>query len=141
MSIQVVELNPVGNFEPWETSKLNELEKNQASSKLGQCLLYENDTMRLLVIRLKPKERLPFHRRSQFYSWTCNTDGLAVSRHKNGSIILIKFKKGATHFWDLGENGTIADFENTGEELIVIHVIEFIKQFDKAIKNILKLDL
>lgn len=136
MLIQVVELNPAGNFEPWEASKLNELEKSQASSKLEQGLLYENDIMRLWDIRLKPKERLPFHTRSQFYSWTCHTDGLAVSRNKNGSINLIKFKKGATRFWNFGKNGTIADFENTGEEPIVIHVIEYIKQVDKTIKNI-----
>ena len=123
--MQIVELNPIGNFDSWNPIKLEELRKVHSSKTLRQHLLFENDTMRFWNIRLKPHERIPFHKRAQYYSWTCLTDGLAILRNGNGRINMIKFKKRETNYWNLGKNGTIADIENIGEEILELHVIEY----------------
>lgn len=134
--MNIVELNPPGNFGPWDQIKLDEL-KNPPALFFKHGLLFENDTMRLWEISLKPRERLPFHKTEQNYSWTCLTDGLAITRVENGSVHLLKFKKGETHFWDLGYKGTVMDFENIGEKTLVLTVIEYIPQEIKVPQNIL----
>jgi len=130
--MQLIELNPPGNYDSWDSEKLNELQNVCCIKTLGQRLFFENETMRFWEIRLKPKERLRFHKRSQFYSWTCCTDGLVISRYKNGQVNMLRFNKDETKYWDLGEPGTVADLENIGEATFVLHMIEYIAEETKA---------
>jgi len=133
--MNLVELNPVGNFDPWNPVKLNELKNIRCLKTLGQRLFFENETMRFWEICLQPKERLVFHKRSQYYSWTCHTDGLLISRYENGQILMLRFEKDETKYWDLGESGTVADLENIGEHTLVLHMIEYKQQVMKATNN------
>lgn len=139
--MQLIELNPAGNFDPWDPVKLDELQNVRCVKKLGQHLFFENETMRLWEICLKPKERLAFHKRSQFYSWTCHTDGLLISRYENGQINMLKFKKGETKYWDFGESGIVADLENIGEDTLVLHVIEYVYEATNKPDNISSLNM
>ncbi|KKM79940.1 hypothetical protein LCGC14_1344840, partial [marine sediment metagenome] len=45
--MKCVELNPVGNFGPWEASKLRELKKKKLDNSIGQKLLFENNTIKI----------------------------------------------------------------------------------------------
>lgn len=126
--MHLIELNPSGNFDPWDLHKIEELQKVQSPKALKKLVLYENSTMRLWNVCLEPKERLPFYKRKQFYSWTCLTDGIVILRNGNGQIDMIKFDKGETKYWDLGEQGTVSDLENIGENAIVLHIIEYMSE-------------
>ncbi len=132
----LVELNPPGNYDSWDPVKLDELQDERCLKTLGQRLFFENETMRFWEIRLKPEERLLFHKRSQFYSWTCCTDGLVISRYKNGQVNLFRFDKDETKYWDLGEPDTVADLENIGEATFVLHMIEYLAKETKVTDNI-----
>ncbi|MEL6917349.1 MAG: hypothetical protein AAFO99_06425 [Bacteroidota bacterium] len=122
--MKCVELNPAGNFDPWEPEKINELQRKKISESVGE-LIFENDDLRLWDISLWPKERLPFRRQNNTYSWTSLTDGLAVSRYVNGQITLIHFKKGDTNFVEFPKNNAINDLENIGDNILKINVLEY----------------
>ncbi len=135
--MQIVELNPPGNFDPWNPAKLKELKKIETLIPLQHGLLFDNSTIRFWEIRLKPQERIPFHKRAQRYSMTCLTNGLAISRNEDGSIRMFRFKEGEANYWDLGIDGTIADLENIGEDELVLHIIEYLPQTDNVPQNLL----
>lgn len=123
--MKYVELNPVGNFDTWQASKLEELNNDHISTSLGQDLLFENDEYRLWVICLYPGERLPFRMQNTNYSWTCLTGGLVVSRFADGSINFFKIEKEDTGYFKFKGKRFISDFENVGEDLIELNAIEY----------------
>ncbi|AYN67066.1 hypothetical protein D1013_06640 [Euzebyella marina] len=135
------ELNPVGNFAPWEASKLSELERNQVSNSLGQKLLFENKALKVWEIFLQPNERMGFRRISNSYTVTSMCEGLAVSRFSDGSIYLYRFQENDTRFVPPAKNKVIQDLENIGESPIYFHIMEFksmILALDCDIKSIYK---
>lgn len=119
------EINPVGNYEPWETSKLHELERNEITDCLGQKLLFENDNIRVWEVVLFPKERLPFRKINRNYSFVSMIDGLAITRNANGKISLLRLKKGVSEFMPMEGAQAVYDLENIGENLLFIHLMEF----------------
>lgn len=131
--MKCVELNPEGNFDPWDPEKIEELNKKDISKSLGQDLLFENDEIRLWDITLWPNERLPFRIQNSAYSWTCLTNGLAISRHYTGKISLLRFAKGDTAYAELSEPDAVRDLENIGEGILKISVVEY-KWLDKSKK-------
>jgi hypothetical protein len=121
----VVELNPVGNFESWDTSKLKELQSNEITEILSPNLLFDNENLKLWEISLLPNERIPFRRCKNSYSITAMTNGVALTRIADGSICLIRLKKGESDYLDFQDYNHICDFENIGEEPIKLSVTEF----------------
>ncbi len=126
--MECVEINPIGNFDSWEPSKLEELEKNQISESLGQHLLLENANIRVWKVLLFPNERLPFRRSNTDSCWVSMVDGLAITRWDNGKITLLRFKKGDSIFWEPENKHTAFDLENIGEEPSLFHIMEFKEQ-------------
>jgi len=122
--MECVELNPVGNFDPWDPEKMHEL-KNNISESIGQHLLFENKWIRLWDIFLKPGQRLPFRLQNRSYSWTSLTEGLAISRYSNGKISLLRFRKGDNAYQEFTGSFVISDFENIGEEPLKINILEY----------------
>ncbi|SHJ85514.1 hypothetical protein [Pseudozobellia thermophila] len=120
------ELNPAGNFDPWEASRLLELRKNKVSENLGQLLLFENDTIKVWEIFLQPGDRLGFRKTNRDYSFVAMADGLAVTRSSDGCISLIKIAKGDTGYIPCLGDDTVRDLENIGEGPLFIHVMEFL---------------
>ena len=116
-------INEKGNFETWEVEKVNELKNEFFSETIGD-FLFENDSMKLWDLTLNPNERIPFGRRVYNYSLTCMTDGLALSRNSNGQINLLRFKKGESPHCELEGMESIIDFQNLGEDVLKLIVME-----------------
>ena len=89
------EINEKNNFDTWEIEMINELDHGLFSDAFGS-FLFENDTIKLWNLTLKPFGLIPFGRRKYNYSLTCMTDGLALIRNANGQIDLLRLKKGDT---------------------------------------------
>lgn len=119
----ITELNPKGNFDSWDNSKLKEIQKGNFSDAIG-VPLYENDEIILWEIVLEPFERLPFRRHNNNFSCTCFTDILALVRNVNGLISLVKMNKGDNYYADCTKKERIQDLENIGENTIKIAVVE-----------------
>jgi len=117
------EINPKGNFDTWKKDKLKEVKQQQFSSNLGNPL-YENDTIKLWEIQLKPSETMPFRKHTQNYSATSFSDGLLVSRNTNGRIVLIRLKRGDNFYFECHQEEIIHDLENIGETTIRVIVLE-----------------
>ncbi|NJB72806.1 hypothetical protein GGR42_003297 [Saonia flava] len=132
-----VELNPVGNFDPWEVSRLNELRKSYLSISLGQKLLFEDDCFKLWSINLYPGERLPFRIQNLNYSWACLNGGMAISRIANGCIKFFNLEKGDTGYFEFEGKNFICDFENVGEDVLELNAVEYKKNLNnKATKEL-----
>ena len=123
--MKCVELNPSGNFDSWEPSKILELQRKKIDDRLGQKLLFENDKIKVWEVVLFPGERLPFRKINGNYSFTSMTEGLAISRYATGKINLVRIKKGDSMFIKHEGQAAIYDFENIGENILFLHVMEF----------------
>ncbi|TMU56696.1 hypothetical protein [Flagellimonas algicola] len=123
--MQCVELNPVGNFDPWDQKMIDELLHNDVRESLGDRLVFENETVKLWDIRLEPGERLPFRKHNVNYNWVCVTGGLALTRHGNGKISMVKLEPGDTEYWEFRGKNYTNDLENIGDRTIAINVLEY----------------
>ncbi len=123
--MKCVELNPSGNFDPWDPSKLLELQRKKIDDRLGQKLLFENDRIKVWEIVLFPGERLPFRKISGNYNLMSMTEGIAISRYANGKITLVRIKRGDSMFMNHEGQEVIYDFENIGENILLLHAMEF----------------
>ncbi len=122
--MELVELNPKGNFNSWDKSKLEEIKQEKYDTNIGSCL-YENSEIRVWEIRLKPNQRLPFREHKNNYSCSSLTEALLLMRNINGQINLLRMNKGEHFFWKFENNGpTVHDIENIGENIVKIAVIE-----------------
>lgn len=133
--MKCVELNPVGNFDTWEPSKLGELKKKEIDDSLGQKLLFENDAIKVWEAVLSPGERLPFRKIRRNYNFVSTTGGLAVGRSASGKISLVQINKGDSMFMEHEGRESVYDFENIGENILFLHAMEF-KPLVEAIDGI-----
>lgn len=117
------EINEKNNSDTWEVEKIHELENDFYSDTFGN-FLFENNTMKLWDFTLNPYERIPITRLKSDYSVTCMTDGLAISRYANRQVNLMRFKKGDATICQHQGNEIISDFQNLGEDILKLIVIE-----------------
>ena len=129
--MQCVELNPVGNFDPWEQEKLDELLHEEITRSLTERLIFENESIKLWNLFLLPGDRIPFRSHNTNYSWVCTTGGLALSRYGNGKIDMIKLDSGDTGYFENRGKNYINDFENIGEDPISIDLLEFKGKYEE----------
>lgn len=121
-----VQINPEGNFDPWDLDKIKELrDVEMASDSVGQKLLYKDETSRLWNLTLWPTQRMPFRRHCHPCSFICMTEGLAISRYASGKIDLLQFDKGDSKYVTPNETNHIWDLENVGEHIINLYILEF----------------
>jgi hypothetical protein len=124
--MKILELCPSGSFDSWAPLKLREFTESRIyDSFAGGDLLFENDDIKLWQIILYPGERLPFSKKNNNYLWTCISGGQTVSYCHDGSINFYVFEKGESRFFNFRDKGHISDVQNTGENTIVIHIIEY----------------
>lgn len=119
----ITDLNPKGNFDSLDASKLKEIERGQFSDAVGEAL-FENEEIILWEIVLEPFERLPFRRHRNNYGCTCFTDGIILLRNVNGQITLMQMNNGDHYYVECHEQEIIQDLENIGENAIKIAVVE-----------------
>lgn len=128
--MKILELCPSGSFDSWAPVKLREFREAQIyDSFAGGTLLFENDLLKLWEIQLYPGERLPFSRKNTNYLWTCVSGGQTVSYCHDGSINFYVFEKGESRFFNFRDKGHVSDVQNTGENTILIHIIEYKREF------------
>lgn len=123
--MQFVELNPVGNFDPWEQEKIDELLHQEIKGSLSNRLVFENEVIKLWDLKLLPGERLNFRRHNTNYGWVCTTGGLVISRYGNGKIDMIKLNPGDTEYFENRGKNYVNDLENIGEDNLVINILEY----------------
>ena len=123
--MQFVELNPVGNFDPWEQEKIDELLHQEIKESLSNRLVFENEVIKLWDLKLLPGERLNFRRHNTNYGWVCTTGGLVITRYGNGKIDMIKLNPGDTEYFENRGKNYVNDLENIGEDTLVINILEY----------------
>ena len=123
--MQFVELNPAGNFDPWEQEKIDELLHQEIKESLSNKLVFENEMIKLWDLRLFPGERLNFRKHNTNYGWVCTTGGLVITRYGNGKIDMVKLNPGDTEYFENRGKNYVNDLENIGEDTLVINILEY----------------
>jgi hypothetical protein len=123
--MRFTELNPEGDYTHWETEKLEELKQGHFKESPGNKLIFQNETVRLWALNLAPFERLPFRIYAHNYSWSCEDEGLIITRNSNGQIILYAFEAEDTGYVDLKGKPRITDIENIGPSKVCLHILEY----------------
>jgi beta-alanine degradation protein BauB len=112
---------------PWPQWVMQDFERNQMNGCVGTTLLSEDGRVRVWDIRLKPGERIGFHRHVLDYFWTAVTPGRARSHQADGTTIETDYTGGETRHesYGLGEF-KMHDLENTGDSDLVFTTVEFL---------------
>jgi quercetin dioxygenase-like cupin family protein len=113
--------------EEWPAQVSEEFARNQHNGCVGEQLLSETDRVRVWMIRLKPGERIGFHRHVLDYFWTVVTSGRALSHMQDGSTYERHFAAGETQHesYRAGEY-KIHDLENIGDTELTFVTVEFL---------------
>lgn len=112
----------------WPTEKSKEIKRNWNNREVGSELVSSHGPRKVWHLRLKPGERMPFHRHDCDYFWTVLTDGQSRSYKHDGLVNEVNYSSGDTkHFTiDKGEY-FIHDLENIGETELVFVTVEFLR--------------
>jgi beta-alanine degradation protein BauB len=112
----------------WPQWVRQEFERNQMNACVGTRLLSEDGRVRVWDIRLKPGERIGFHRHVLDYFWTAVTPGRARSHQADGTTIETDYIAGETRHESYGSGEhKIHDLENIGDNELVFTTVEFLK--------------
>jgi mannose-6-phosphate isomerase-like protein (cupin superfamily) len=114
-------------FENWSPKLWQELKPANSNGRVGTRLLSECDLARIWEVRLKPGQRLSFHRHVLNYFWTVLNGGIAHSRTADGSTQEIEYYRGDTKNlrYHRGE-GLTHDLENVGTTELLFITVEFL---------------
>lgn len=124
--MKYVELNQRGNFEHWDQNKLVELLSLNGGKTLDEdYLIYQNERIKLSVYIMEPYERIPFREFKNDFNLVCMTGGALISRYSHGGISLVVFDKGERVNQKTNQTSMITDFQNVGESLLVLAVVEY----------------
>lgn len=106
----------------------DELARQAENPCVGQILLSEGPRARVWYIRLKPGERLGFHRHVLDYFWTALTDGEAVSHIGGGAPKRARYAAGETRHLAFGSGESmIHDLQNVGSTDLVFITVEHLE--------------
>src|SRR3569833_1670026 len=81
---------------PLPAALADELQRNQVYGCVGTELVSETDRVRVWTIRLRPGERIGFHKHVLDYFWTALNAGRARSNHASGSTYVSEYFPGET---------------------------------------------
>ena len=99
----------------------------QFSGQVGSRLVSETDRVRVWWLRLRPGERLGFHRHVLDYFWTCTTGGRARTNAVDGTVLMPVYTPGETKHLHFGEGDfMVHDLRNIGEEDLLFTTVEFL---------------
>jgi beta-alanine degradation protein BauB len=106
----------------------------QFNPRVGTRLLSEDGRVRVWEIRLRPGERIGFHRHVLDYFWTAVTPGEARSHQGDGTVVEATYTAGQTrhHVYGPGEY-KVHDLENTGGTDLVFTTVEFLQSANAAL--------
>src|SRR5712692_11795570 len=94
---------------------------------VGTELVSESDRVRVWTIRLKPGERVGFHRHVLDYFWSAITPGRGRQHLQDGSTVEHAYRAGETRH-ETYRNGEfkVHDLENIGDSELVFATVEFL---------------
>jgi beta-alanine degradation protein BauB len=111
----------------WVPAVQDEFRRNQFNPRVGTRLLSQTERVRVWEIRLKPSERIGFHRHVLDYFWTAITPGKARSHQQDGSVVETVYAAGQTCHLSYGlEEFKVHDLENVGDSELVFTTVEFL---------------
>ena len=113
---------------PAEIAAEFEREKKSPNPCVGTELVSESDRVRVWMIRLKPGERIGFHRHVLDYFWSAATPGRGRQHLQDGSTVEHSYQAGETRHETYGKGEfKVHDLENIGESELVFTTVEFLK--------------
>jgi beta-alanine degradation protein BauB len=114
-------------FSAWPDELTREFERNQDNGCVGTRLISETERVRVWEIRLKPGERIGFHRHVLDYFWTAVNPGRGRSHMQDGSTQDRVYAAGETKHETYGPGEyKVHDLENTGETELIFTTVEFL---------------
>ena len=113
------------NFRDWSDAIRLEFKNNEFNGRIGTDLVFENSSVRVWHMTLKPGERMPVHRHVLTYLWTAITQGVSCSGPMTGRPTKATTTPGLTHFYDVGEGEfALHNLENVGDTTMVFCAVE-----------------
>ena len=113
------------NFRDWSDAIRLEFKNNEFNGRIGTDLVFENSSVRVWHMTLKPGERMPVHRHVLTYLWTAITPGRFLQRTYDGTTYESDYDAGLTHFYDVGEGEfALHNLENVGDTTMVFCAVE-----------------
>ena len=112
----------------WSADIRADFAANAHNPCVGTRLLSEDARVRVWEIRLRPGERIGFHRHVLDYFWTAVTPGCARSHNQGGPSVETVYAAGDTkhHVYGPGEY-KVHDLENIGSTELVFTTVEFLQ--------------
>src|SRR6476646_10562066 len=109
-------------------------EAERPNGCVGSELLSETDKLRVWTIRLKPGERIGFHRHVLNYFWTSVNGGRGRQHLMDGTTVEHSYYPGETRHetYAAGEY-KVHDLENLGNEEMIFNNIEFLDSANKPL--------
>jgi len=134
MALSMKEKTAVRSEVAWPQWVSDEFQKNQQNACVGTRLLSESERVRVWEIRLKPGERIGFHRHVLDYFWTAVTPGRARSHQQDGSTVETDYSIGETRHETYGPGEfKMHDLENIGNTELVFTTVEFLSSANKPL--------
>jgi hypothetical protein len=113
--------------EGWPESLRRRFDEQQLNGCVGSVLLSETERVRVWSIRLRPGDKLPFHRHVLNYFWTAITPGQARSHYHDGRTEEPVHRAGDTKHLTFGAGEfMVHDLENIGSTDLVFTTVEFL---------------
>jgi quercetin dioxygenase-like cupin family protein len=120
----------------WPAAIAAEFEREKLNNNpcVGTTLLSEDERVRVWIIRLKPGERIGFHRHVLDYFWTSVSGGRGRQHLMDGSTVEYTYKPGETrHETYPAAQYKVHDLENLGDKEMVFMTIEFLNSANKPL--------
>jgi quercetin dioxygenase-like cupin family protein len=120
----------------WPTEIKAEFERENKHNNgcVGTQLLSETDKVRVWIIRLKPGERIGFHRHVLNYFWTSVNGGRGRQHMMDGTTVVHTYSPGETrHETYAAGQYKVHDLTNLGDKDMIFNTIEFLDSDNKAL--------
>ena len=102
-------------------------ERDRPNGCVGSELWSESDRVRVWTIRLRPGERLGFHRHVLDYFWSALTPGRGRQHLQDGSTVEHSYAGGETrHETYAAGEFKVHDLENIGDSDLLFTTVEFL---------------
>ncbi|HTS42139.1 MAG TPA: hypothetical protein VMH84_16545 [Xanthobacteraceae bacterium] len=119
---------------PAEIKAEFEREHKQHNGCVGSELLSENERVRIWIIRLKPGERIGFHRHVLDYFWTSVNGGRGRQHLMDGTTVEYTYAPGETRHETYGPGQyKVHDLTNLGDKEMIFNTIEFLDSANKPL--------
>lgn len=118
----------------WDSSIVEDLMRNQNNGCVGTRLVSETERVRVWEIRLKPGERIGFHRHVLDYFWMAINPGRARSHMQDGTVVETTYTAGEIRHETYGPNEyKVHDLENIGDTDLIFTTVEFLDSANAAL--------